>query len=55
MRDMIMAYQLLHNNLDLDTSELFTFNPSITRVIISSYSDHSYFQESEHHFLPSEL
>ena len=29
--DMIMAYQLLHNNLDLDTSELFTFNPSITR------------------------
>ena len=29
--DMIMAYQFLHNNLDLDTSELFTFNPSITR------------------------
>jgi len=25
--DMIMAYQLLHYNLDLGTSELFTFNP----------------------------
>ena len=29
--DMIMVYQLLHNNLDLGTSELFTFNRSITR------------------------
>ena len=28
---MIIAYQLLHNYLELDTSELFTFNPSITR------------------------
>jgi len=26
-----MAYRFLHNNLDLNASELFTFNPSITR------------------------
>ena len=26
-----MTYQLLHHNLDIDTSELFTLNLSITR------------------------
>ena len=29
--DMIMTYQLLHHNLDIDISELFILNLSITR------------------------
>ena len=35
-----MTYQLLHHNLDIDTSELFTFNSSITRVTISNCLNH---------------
>ena len=47
-----MTYQLLHHNLDIDISELFTFNLSITiGVTISNCLNHIHPQESDHHFL----
>ena len=43
-----MTYQLLHHNLDIEISELFTFNLSITR---GHNLNHIHPQESDHHFL----
>jgi len=52
--DMIMIYQILHHNLNVNQSDLLTLNTSFITigVTISNYTSQELHQESGHHCSP---